>query len=58
VNLARHHGLDAESALRRATRKFESRFNRMEQQVVDRGDSMEESSLEELDRLWDDIKKT
>jgi ATP diphosphatase len=58
VNLARHYGLDAESTLRRATRKFESRFNRVEQEILDRGGSMEESPLEELDRIWDEVKKS
>jgi ATP diphosphatase len=56
VNLARHQGVDAEAALRRATRKFEARFNRMEQALLIAGGSVEEASLEELDRVWNRIK--
>ncbi len=58
VNLARHSGIDAEAALRRATAKFEGRFNAVEKRVTARGDSMENTSLEELDRLWDEVKGT
>ncbi len=58
VNLARHSGIDAEAALRRATAKFERRFNAVERCVTARGDSMENTSLEELDRLWDEVKGT
>jgi ATP diphosphatase len=57
VNLARHRGIDAEAALRRATRKFEERFNRMEREVLDKGSTLESASLEEMDRIWDAIKQ-
>ncbi len=56
VNLARHSGVDAEAALRRATAKFESRFNAVEERVSARGDTMEDSSLEALDQLWNEVK--
>lgn len=57
VNLARHHGVDAEAALRRATQKFEQRFNRVEARVRDAGGEVADTSLEELDRLWDEVKR-
>ena len=44
VNLARHQGIDAEAALRRATLKFEARFNRMEQALLDEGGTVEKAS--------------
>ena len=56
VNLARHLGLDAEAALRRATAKFEQRFGRVEGQVLASGGRVEETSLAELDRLWEETK--
>ena len=56
VNLARHLGVDAEAALRRATAKFEHRFGRVEEQVLAAGRSVEDTPLAELDRLWDESK--
>ena len=52
VNLARHAGLDAEAALRRATRKFESRFQHMETQLNERGRQIQDLDTESLDRHW------
>ena len=57
VNMARHSGIDAESALRRATQKFEKRFREVERRVVDAGGSMDDTPLEELDRLWGEVKR-
>lgn len=48
VNWARHHGIDAEAALRRATAKFERRFNAMEASTADIG----ALTLEEQEALW------
>ncbi len=56
VNLARHAGIDPETALRRANRKFESRFAFIEEQLAARGRSPEDSSLEEMDALWEEAK--
>ncbi len=52
VNLSRHLGLDAESSLRRASAKFELRFQRMEALAKARGFSLAGSSPQELDELW------
>lgn len=57
VNLARHLDVDADTALRRASTKFETRFRRMEQCVVEQGKTLEEASLTELERLWDSAKR-
>lgn len=57
VNMARHNGIDAEAALRRATQKFEQRFREVERRVLDAGGSVEATSLEELDRLWEEVKQ-
>jgi MazG family protein len=58
VNLARKAGLDAESALQAATDKFVSRFNRVEEELKARGKKLGEVQLEELDRIWNSLKKT
>ncbi len=58
VNLARHCGVDAEAALRRATRKFERRFEAVEARVREAGASVEDTSLEELERLWGEVKRS
>lgn len=56
VNLARHLHVDAEESLRAANGKFERRFNAVEQKVLAMGKKVQECTLEELDRLWDEVK--
>jgi len=56
VNLARHYGLSAEEALRKANRRFAERFRRVEAEVRRQGLSLEEVSLKEMDRLWNRAK--
>lgn len=57
VNLARHLGMDAESAMRAANRKFESRFRYMEKQLEEAGSSLEQASLDQLEALWQQAKQ-
>jgi MazG family protein len=57
VNLARHHGVDAESALRGANAKFERRFRAVESRAATPGHGTRASSLDELDALWDAVKR-
>jgi ATP diphosphatase len=52
VNVARYLGLDPESALRKTNRKFKQRFNYVEEQVRARGRKLEQSSLDEMEELW------
>jgi MazG family protein len=52
VNVARYLGLDPESALRKTNRKFKQRFNYVEEQVRGRGRKLEQSSLDEMEELW------
>ncbi|MGN0887000.1 MAG: nucleoside triphosphate pyrophosphohydrolase [Candidatus Spyradenecus sp.] len=56
VNLARHIGVDAESALRAATAKFAKRFRAVEARVKAAGKEMKAMSLTELDAVWDAVK--
>ena len=57
VNVSRHEKIDAETALREATRKFERRFRQVEQAVESSGKPMSEFTLEELDAIWDEVKR-
>jgi ATP diphosphatase len=56
VNLARHAGVDAESALRGANAKFERRFGAVEDALRSQGRSPEDASLSEMDALWNEVK--
>jgi MazG family protein len=56
VNLARKLGLDPESALKKANRKFRRRFRHVEERLRERGLSPAQSKLEEMDALWDEAK--
>ncbi len=56
VNLARHVGADPEMALRATNAKFERRFAAIERALAARGKSPEQSTLTEMDALWDAAK--
>lgn len=57
ANLARHMKIDPEAALRRANAKFRRRFGRIEEKLAAKGKSPEESTLEEMDALWNEAKR-
>jgi ATP diphosphatase len=57
VNMARRNGIDAEAALRRATSKFEGRFNAVEARLEERGERVEDTPLDVLDQLWEEVKR-
>jgi nucleoside triphosphate diphosphatase len=56
ANLARHLGVDGESALRQANAKFERRFCAIEDALCARGQRLEDASLEEMEALWQRAK--
>ena len=56
VNLARHHGVDAEAALRGANGKFRRRFGGVERLAAARGVALRDLSFAKLDELWDQAK--
>ncbi len=56
ANLARHAGTDPEAAVRGTNAKFERRFAYIEDRLAERGSQPARSSLEEMDRLWDEAK--
>jgi MazG family protein len=57
VNVSRHEKIDAETALREATKKFERRFRQVEKTVESSGRPFNEFTLEELDTIWDEVKR-
>lgn len=56
VNLARFLKVDPEQALRRTNRKFRERFSYVEQRLRAAGRQPAQSTLEEMDRLWNESK--
>ncbi|MGH9788537.1 MAG: nucleoside triphosphate pyrophosphohydrolase [Candidatus Acidiferrales bacterium] len=57
VNLARKLKVDPEVALRRANRKFVQRFHEIERELAARGKRPENSTLQEMDALWERAKQ-
>ena len=57
VNIARREGVDAESALREANRRFYRRFSAMEDICQKRGLSFDKLSFDEQNALWEEVKK-
>jgi uncharacterized protein YabN with tetrapyrrole methylase and pyrophosphatase domain len=57
VNLARKLDFDPEAALARANDKFTRRFGEVERLAAERGLDVGRASLEELDRLWEEVKR-
>ncbi|TMK18325.1 MAG: nucleoside triphosphate pyrophosphohydrolase [Actinobacteria bacterium] len=56
VALARHLGVDPETALRRTAREFRDRLARMEETARERGSTLKDLPPGELDRLWAQAK--
>lgn len=56
VNLARKLEIDAETALKKTNRKFRRRFAFIEKELKKNDKSLEETSLEEMDALWNEAK--
>ncbi len=57
VNLCRFLDVDPSVALNRTNRRFSLRFTRMEEEIRREGRDMESMSLQEMDAVWDRIKK-
>ena len=58
VNLARHLRADPEAVLRETNRKFERRFASIEKALAARGKAPQDSTLAEMDALWDAAKRS
>ncbi|MDN5346477.1 MAG: tetrapyrrole methylase family protein / MazG family protein [Clostridia bacterium] len=57
VNLARWLGVEPERALNKACEKFRRRFRQVSREAREQGRSLKELSLEEMDSLWEKVKK-
>ncbi|QUG74536.1 nucleoside triphosphate pyrophosphohydrolase [Erwinia sp. E602] len=56
VNLSRHLGKKAETALQKANTKFERRFRQVEQIITAQGMSMPQATLEQMEAAWQQVK--
>ena len=58
VNISRKLGFDTETALKKTIKKFETRFKKVEQYYQKQNKNMLDSSLEQLDEIWEIAKKS
>ncbi|MGH7548398.1 MAG: nucleoside triphosphate pyrophosphohydrolase [Gemmatimonadales bacterium] len=58
VNLARKLDVDPRAALEQANDKFQRRFEQMERLAAARGVDLGRASLEALDELWEEVKRS
>jgi len=57
TNIARHMQVEPEAALKLANRKFRHRFEYIENALHERGQAFDQTSIEELEELWQEAKK-
>ena len=58
ANLARRWGINPEDALRRSNQKFARRFQAIESHLKDQGRKMQETSLTEMEAIYDEHKRS
>ena len=58
INAARLYKLRPDNALEQTNLKFIRRFNYVEQKAREQGRALQDMSLEEMDELWNEAKKT
>ena len=58
INAARLYKIRPDNALEQTNLKFMRRFNYVEQKAREQGRALQDMSLEEMDKLWDEAKKT
>ena len=58
VNVGRFIDADPEQSLTNATNKFIKRFEKLEQLAKERGTELDDLNLEQMDELWNEIKKS
>ena len=56
VNVARLCGVDPETALEKATKKFIERFSAMENAIISDGKALKDLTLSEMDVYWNKVK--
>lgn len=58
VNLARHAGVDAETVLRQANRKFEARFRGVEKILQREGTPIATANTAQMETAWQQVKQS
>ena len=56
VNYSRWNDIDAEQALRKTNKKFKDRFSYVERITGEKGKSLSEMSMEEIEEIWQESK--
>jgi len=57
INFARLSDIDPSEALREASLRFEERFNCVEDKLKEKGKTLNESNLDEMEQLWQTCKQ-
>jgi tetrapyrrole methylase family protein/MazG family protein len=57
VNLGRFLAINPEDALRKTIARFATRFAHIEESLHQKGQALQDTSLAEMDRLWDEAKE-
>jgi MazG family protein len=57
INAARLYGIDPEAALEKTNRKFIKRFNYLEKETMEKGKSLHNMTLDEMNIIWEEAKK-
>lgn len=58
INAARLYEIDPETALEKTNRKFIKRFNHLEKETLEKGRSLHDMSLDEMNVIWEKAKKS
>lgn len=56
INAARLYGIEADLALEKTNRKFSERFAKLEGRTLAKGHSLKDMSLDEMNKIWEEIK--
>ena len=57
VNLSRFLKISSEDALRKTNKKFIARFKKIEEELQKRNRPIEDASLAEMDKIWEEVKR-
>ena len=56
INASRLYNIDPEAALEKTNRKFMKRFNYLEKQTLEKGRSLHDMTLDEMNVIWEEAK--
>jgi XTP/dITP diphosphohydrolase len=57
LNYSRFLNIDADVALEKVNKKFIARFKKMEEVALESGRNLADMSLQEMDEIWNEVKK-